>query len=138
LLAHKIDALIATNTTVTRPGLAEVRTATEAGGLSGTPLRALATEVIAAFYVELRGRIPIIGVGGIASADDAWEKLVAGAELVQIYSGLIFEGPALVRKIVAGLAKKVRAAGAERLSQALASVRVNHSSGIRTNAINKS
>lgn len=137
LLAHGIDGLIATNTTVTRPGLAGVPLAQETGGLSGRPLRPLATGVIAAFYRELEGRIPIIGVGGVESAEDAWEKLLAGADLVQVYTGLIFEGPAVVRRIVARLAHKVRASGGANLAQALASARPNLSSGITPDAIKK-
>jgi dihydroorotate dehydrogenase len=123
LLAHGWDAVIATNTTVSRPGLEDEALAGEAGGLSGRPLRALATHAIARLYATLQGRIPIIGVGGVSSADDAWEKLVAGAELVQIYSALIYRGPGVVRAIVAGLADKTRALGVATLAEALARAR---------------
>ncbi len=105
--AHKIDAVIATNTTVSRPGLEQEPLAKETGGLSGRPLKALSTDVIRKLYGHLQGKIPIIGVGGIETAEDAWEKLVAGAELVQIYSALIYEGPAVVTRIVRGLAETV-------------------------------
>lgn len=123
LLAHRVDAVIATNTTVSRPGLEGLAGAREAGGLSGRPLRPLATAAIARLYRTLRGRVPIIGVGGIASADDAWEKLVAGAELLQLYAALVFRGPAVVREIVTGLAQRVGALGAPDLGTAIARAR---------------
>lgn len=104
LRRHRIDALIATNTTLSREGLAGERHAGEAGGLSGAPLKALSTAVIARFARELAGAIPIIGVGGIASAADAQEKLDAGASLVQFYTALVYRGPTLVSDIVRGLA----------------------------------
>jgi len=121
--AHKIDAVIATNTTVARPGLEQEPLAKEAGGLSGRPLKALSTAVIRKLYAHLQGKIPIIGVGGIETAEDAWEKLVAGAELVQIYSVLIYEGPGIVRKIVRELAGKVAASGCTTLTEAVAKAR---------------
>lgn len=121
--AHRFDAVIATNTTVTRPGLEGEPLAREAGGLSGAPLKALSTAVIRKLYARLQGEIPIIGVGGIETAEDAWEKLVAGADLVQLYTGLIYEGPGIVRKITTGLWQKVRAANCATLSEALARTR---------------
>jgi dihydroorotate dehydrogenase len=123
LLAHRMDAVIATNTTVTRPGLGDEPRARETGGLSGAPLRALSTQVIRRLYTTLQGKIPIIGVGGIFTAEHAWEKLVAGAELVQIYAALIYRGPCVVREIVAGLADKVRASGAGSLVEAVQGAR---------------
>jgi dihydroorotate dehydrogenase len=123
LLEHELDAVIATNTTIARPGLEAEPLARESGGLSGQPLRELSTRVIRQLHGTLQGRIPIIGVGGIMNADDAWEKLVAGAELVQIYSALIYRGPGVVRSIVAGLAEKVRQQGAVTLAEALAGAR---------------
>jgi len=102
-LKHGIDAVIATNTTVSRAGLAGLRAAEETGGLSGTPLRARATAVIRILQSELGGRLPVIGVGGIFSARDAREKLEAGASLVQLYSGLVYEGPNLAARIVRDL-----------------------------------
>jgi dihydroorotate dehydrogenase len=104
LLAHGIDAAIATNTTVSRSGVEGLPHAAEAGGLSGAPLRPLATTVVRKLGAALKGAIPIIGVGGIASAADAAEKLDAGARLVQLYTGLVYRGPALVREVVDGLA----------------------------------
>jgi len=98
-----LDGLIATNTTLDRTAVAGHRFADEAGGLSGLPLTARSTEVIAAFAAELGGRIPIIGVGGITTPEDAREKIRAGATLVQIYTAFIYQGPALVRDLILGL-----------------------------------
>lgn len=119
LLAHNLDGVIATNTTIARPGLAHEPQARESGGLSGPPLRTLSTQVIRRLYATLQGHIPIIGVGGIGSADDAWEKLVAGADLIQLYTAFIYQGPGVVAEIVRGLAEKVRAHGATSLTDAL-------------------
>ncbi|HEY2792986.1 MAG TPA: quinone-dependent dihydroorotate dehydrogenase, partial [Micromonosporaceae bacterium] len=96
-----VAGLIATNTTLSRNGLvgADTARASEAGGLSGRPLTARAREVVAFVHKETGGALPIIGVGGIGSADDALAMIDAGASLVQVYSGLIFQGPALVRSI---------------------------------------
>lgn len=99
LLAYKIDGLIATNTTLDKTSVVGLPFGQEAGGLSGAPLKKQSTEVIKAFYQQLRGRIPIIGVGGIFSIADAKEKIQAGASLVQIYTGFIYQGPNLVQKI---------------------------------------
>ena len=99
-LSQNLDALIATNTTIERDQVAGHPLAREAGGLSGAPLTGRSTEVISAFHRRLAGRIPIIGVGGIMSADDALEKLAAGATLVQIYTGFIYQGPELIHEIL--------------------------------------
>jgi dihydroorotate dehydrogenase len=96
LVAHGVDAVIATNTTLSRAGVEGLPNAQETGGLSGAPLRARATQVIARLSQHLQGTLPIIGVGGIHSGADAVEKMQAGAALVQIYTGLIYRGPALV------------------------------------------
>ena len=125
LLAHRMDAVIATNTTIARPGLEQEPRARETGGLSGRPLRTLSTRVIRRLYAALQGRIPIIGVGGIGSADDAWEKLVAGADLIQLYTAFIYQGPGVVGEIVRGLAEKVHAHGATSLADALRRARIN-------------
>jgi dihydroorotate dehydrogenase len=101
LRRHRIDAVIATNTTVSRQGVEGLPHAEEAGGLSGAPLFARATEVVAALAQQLQGEIPIIAAGGIVDGKTAHAKLEAGASLVQIYSGLIYRGPALVREAVA-------------------------------------
>ncbi len=96
----KIDAVIATNTTVARDGVADLPIAQEAGGLSGEPVRDKATAIIRQLHAELGSAVPIIGVGGILSGADAVEKLQAGASLVQVYTGLVYRGPALVAEIV--------------------------------------
>jgi len=96
-----IAGLIATNTTVERPGLRSP--VNEAGGLSGRPLARRATEVLRSLFQAVEGKLPLIGVGGIFSAADAYERICAGASLVQVYTGLIYEGPFLPRRIVQGL-----------------------------------
>lgn len=98
----QLSGLVATNTTIERAGLATPAaqvSAYGAGGLSGRPLRARATEVIAYLHRRSQGALPIIGAGGIHSAQDALEKLAAGATLVQLYTGFVYEGPALVKQI---------------------------------------
>jgi dihydroorotate dehydrogenase len=105
VIAHGLDAVIATNTTLSRAGVEHLAASREAGGLSGRPLRERSTEVVARLARALSGRVPIIGVGGIASSADAREKLHAGAALIQLYSALVFEGPGLAGKIVSGLAQ---------------------------------
>src|SRR5438045_5306439 len=89
----------------------------ETGGLSGRPLRARSTEIIRRLYRQTRGQLPIIGVGGIFNAADAWEKITAGASLVQVYTGLVYEGPSVAREIVSGLLEKMEAAGARTLQE---------------------
>jgi dihydroorotate dehydrogenase len=96
LLRHHIDGVIATNTTITRDAVQGLTHANETGGLSGAPVRDLSTRVVRALHQVLQGEIPIIGVGGILSGSDASEKMAAGARLVQLYTGLIYRGPALV------------------------------------------
>ncbi|MGE0211594.1 MAG: quinone-dependent dihydroorotate dehydrogenase [Parvibaculaceae bacterium] len=115
-----IDAVILSNTTVTRPALRSPA-ANEAGGLSGRPLFALSTEKLATFRRATQGRLPLIGVGGIDSAETAWKKIEAGASLVQLYSGLVYEGPGLVRRIVEGLDAEVRRRGLTNVAQAVGS-----------------
>jgi dihydroorotate dehydrogenase len=100
LLKHQFDGVIATNTTLSRDGVEGLAQGTEMGGLSGAPLTALSTKVIKQLSMTLNKKIPIIGVGGINSAADALDKLDAGASLVQIYSGFIYQGPGLIKEIV--------------------------------------
>ena len=119
LLKHNIDAVIATNTTIDHSAVAGSQHANEAGGLSGRPLRERANEVVSLLYQELQGKVPIIGVGGISSAEDAWQRLLAGAEMVQIYSSFIYNGPGIIAEIVNGLAKRVAESGAKSLQQAV-------------------
>jgi dihydroorotate dehydrogenase len=104
LTAHKIDGVVATNTTTDRSSIAGSPHSDEAGGLSGRPLQAKSTGVIRTLAAELRGSIPIIGVGGIMSGADAKEKIAAGATLVQVYTGLIYKGPDLITEIAEALA----------------------------------
>lgn len=106
LQRHKIDGVIATNTTIARDAVQGLPHAQEAGGLSGAPVRTLSDRVVAALYQELGGALPIIGVGGILSGADAQAKIDAGASLVQLYTGLIYRGPALVRECAAALASR--------------------------------
>ena len=120
LLEHDIDAVVATNTTISRPQLADVPLSREGGGLSGRPLRPLATHVIRELHRGVAGRIPIIGVGGISDADDAWEKILAGADLLQIYTALIYRGPIVVRNIVSGIRARLAALDVETFAQARA------------------
>lgn len=103
LLQYKIDGLIVTNTTLSREGVEGLEHAEEAGGLSGAPVFEKSTACLAAFAEELKGQIPLIGVGGILSGADALAKKKAGASLVQVYSGLIYTGPELVKDCVAAL-----------------------------------
>lgn len=103
LKEYNIDAVAATNTTLSREAVAGHRHAEQAGGLSGKPLTDVSTEVIAHLHSLLGDDIPVIGVGGISSLADAKAKLAAGASLLQVYSGFIYRGPALVREIVEGL-----------------------------------
>jgi dihydroorotate dehydrogenase len=91
----------------------------EAGGISGAPVRQRSTEVIRFIWQETQGRLPIIGVGGVFTPDDAWEKITAGASLVQVYTGWVYEGPGMVRRILEGLLQKLDKRGFTSLSQAI-------------------
>ena len=118
-LAHGLDALIVGNTTLTRPAFLRSPLASESGGLSGEPLMALSTEVLARFHARAGGRIALIGAGGIASGADAYAKIRAGARAVQIYSGLVYRGPGLVGAIRAELALRVKADGFRSIAEAV-------------------
>lgn len=105
-----IDGLIVSNTTVSRPsGLREVGTAGEQGGLSGKPLFGLSTRMQAAAFQRVEGAFPLVGVGGIDSAEAAWTKIEAGATLIQLYSAMVYKGPALVGEILTGLTRRLAA-----------------------------
>ena len=119
LINHKVDAVIATNTTIDHSAVSGSEHADETGGLSGRPLKDRANEVVALLYHELQGKVPIIGVGGIFTAEDAWQRLLAGAEMLQIYTGFIYKGPGIVSEIASGLAKRVADSGAESLPEAI-------------------
>jgi dihydroorotate dehydrogenase len=105
-----IDAVIATNTSLSRAGVEGMPFAGESGGLSGAPIRSRATSVLMALARELRGEVPLIGAGGIVSGADAAEKVAAGASLVQLYTGLIYRGPALIAECARAIARAGRAA----------------------------
>jgi dihydroorotate dehydrogenase len=91
----------------------------EAGGISGAPLRERSTEVIRFIYQQTQGKLPIIGVGGIFTVEDAWAKITAGASLIQVYTGWIYEGPWMVRRILEGLALKLAEQGLSNISEAV-------------------
>jgi len=119
-----IDGIIATNTTISRDNLRTERSRVDAcgaGGLSGKPLGDRATQMIAQLYELTRGRIPLIGVGGIFTAEDAWEKICAGASLVQLYTGFIYNGPGIVRQINKGLVEILRREGFANIAEAVGS-----------------
>lgn len=103
-LDHRPDAVMATNTTLSRAGIADLELASETGGLSGRPLESLANQVLEGLADRLQGEIPLIGVGGILDAEGARRKQAAGASLVQVYTGLIYRGPMLVREAARALA----------------------------------
>jgi dihydroorotate dehydrogenase len=103
LVEFKMDAIIATNTTITRDAVQGLEFGQEAGGLSGAPVRDASTAVIRSLKEYLDGAIPIIGVGGIMSGKDAQEKILTGASLIQIYTGLIYRGPKLISECAAAL-----------------------------------
>jgi dihydroorotate dehydrogenase len=119
---HKIDALIVSNTTLSRPPL-KSRFAGEAGGLSGAPLKALALDTLRKFRSASGGEIPLIGVGGIATAQDAWERIRAGASLIQLYTAMVYEGPGIARRIAVGLAECLKREGMANISEAVGSER---------------
>ncbi|HXH24455.1 MAG TPA: quinone-dependent dihydroorotate dehydrogenase [Vicinamibacterales bacterium] len=112
--------IIATNTTTAREGLpGGSALAGEAGGLSGVPLKGVATAICRLLFSHLRGRVPIIGVGGLFTADDVYERIRAGAALVQLYTALIYEGPGVVNRIVAGLAERLSRDGFSHMREAV-------------------
>jgi dihydroorotate dehydrogenase len=117
--AAGVDGMIVGNTTVSRPlGLHGPHTG-EAGGLSGRPLFALSTRVLADMYRLTEGRIPLVGCGGVGSGEDAYAKIRAGASLVQLYTALVYEGPGLVGRVKSGLARCMRADGFTRIADAV-------------------
>lgn len=115
-----IDALIISNTTISRPPL-KSRHAGEAGGLSGRPLKSLALEQIRCFRVASGGEIPLIAAGGIENASDAWDRITAGASLVQLYSAMVYEGPGIARRIAEGLRTRLGLAQLAHISDAVGS-----------------
>jgi dihydroorotate dehydrogenase len=117
---HGVDAIIVSNTTVSRPPLRS-RFAGETGGLSGAPLKPLALEALRRFRRASGGEMPLVGVGGIASAEDAWARIRAGASLVQLYSAMVYEGPGIARRIVRGLEALMRRDGFASVAEAVGS-----------------
>ncbi|QTD57741.1 quinone-dependent dihydroorotate dehydrogenase [Parasphingorhabdus cellanae] len=117
-MKQKIDALIVSNTTITRPNLQSANK-DETGGLSGAPLKDLALQRLKDFRKASGGKIPLIGVGGIAHANDAYERIRAGASLIQLYTAMIYEGPTMARAISCGLAKRLKRDGFASVSDAV-------------------
>lgn len=123
---HQLAGIIATNTTIAKEQLLTKQLSKtgnlvveEAGGISGAPVRQRATEVIRHIYKQTHGQLPIIGVGGIFTADDAWEKITAGASLLQVYTGWIYEGPWLVKNVLKGLLDKLEDHGLDNIQDAI-------------------
>ena len=119
---YKLSGIVATNTTIQRPETKNSKCKkvySEEGGLSGVPLRERSTEMISKIYKMTDGKVPIIGVGGVFTADDAWEKIAAGASLIQLYTGLVFEGPGIAKNIVSELKKRVANEGFESISDVI-------------------
>jgi len=121
-----VAGIVATNTTLSRAGVERHPRATEAGGLSGAPLEARATEVVRRCYARAAGRVPIVGCGGVMDAGGAYAKIRAGASLVQVYTGLVYGGPGLVDRIHAGLARLLERDGFGSVADA---VGADHRSG---------
>jgi dihydroorotate dehydrogenase len=117
---NRIDAIIISNTTVSRPAL-KSELAREQGGLSGQPLKPLALDTLRRFRSASGGQLPLIGCGGIATADDAWERICAGASLVQLYTAMIYEGPHVARHIATGLAQKLERSAFGSIAEAVGS-----------------
>jgi dihydroorotate dehydrogenase len=116
----ELGALIVSNTTISRPELRSHH-AHETGGLSGAPLKPLALQRIRDFRAATGGALPLVGVGGIGSAEDAWERIKAGASLVQIYSAMVYEGPGLGAKIVRGIERLMKREGHSTIAEAVGS-----------------
>jgi dihydroorotate dehydrogenase len=119
-LDRKLGGLIVANTTITRPPLRSAA-AGETGGLSGAPLRDLALARLRDFRKATGGALPLIGVGGIATADDAWARIRAGASLVQLYTAMVYEGPGIARAITRGLEALMRRDGFASIAEAVGS-----------------
>ncbi len=119
-LEKKLGALVVSNTTISRPTLRSHH-AQETGGLSGAPLRTLATQCLRDFRKATGGAVPLVGVGGIATAEHAWERIRAGASLVQLYSAMVYEGPGLGARIAAGLERLMRRDGFATIAEAVGS-----------------
>jgi dihydroorotate dehydrogenase len=124
--SYNLAGVIATNTTIRRDGLnTKILKETgksiqdETGGISGLPVKERSTEVIRFIYQETAGKLPIIGVGGIFNADDAWAKIIAGASILQVYTGWVYEGPWMVNQVLSGLLAKLEAQGLDSIGDAV-------------------
>ena len=116
---HRIDALIVANTTVSRPDSLRSKHKQQTGGLSGAPLKPLAIGALRKFRSASGGEMVLIGAGGIATADDAWERIRAGASLVQLYTGMVYDGPGIARRIARGLADRLTGEGLASIAEAV-------------------
>ncbi|NEQ97943.1 MAG: quinone-dependent dihydroorotate dehydrogenase [Cyanothece sp. SIO2G6] len=123
---YQLAGIIATNTTLSREGLTTPiipqtgrSPQDEVGGLSGKPLQQRSTDIIRFIYQQTQGQVPIIGVGGIFTADDAWEKITAGASLIQTYTGWVYQGPWMVRRLLTGLLQKLDETGLSSITEAI-------------------
>ncbi|MBW4648641.1 MAG: quinone-dependent dihydroorotate dehydrogenase [Kastovskya adunca ATA6-11-RM4] len=123
---YQLAGIIATNTTIRRDMLKTQQIAAtgkpvteEAGGISGAPLRQRSTEVIRFIWQQTNGQLPIVGVGGIFTAEDAWEKITAGASLIQVYTGWVYEGPSMVRQVLEGLVQRLEERGLNSIAEAV-------------------
>lgn len=117
-LEHRLDALIVSNTTIARPPLRSPF-ASETGGLSGAPLKQAALQRLRDFRKATGSAVPLIGVGGIATAQDAWQRIVAGASLIQLYSAMVYEGPGIARTMCRGLEQLMRRDGFASIAEAV-------------------
>ena len=139
---YQLAGIIATNTTIRRDGLkTQIIAKTgksiveEAGGISGLPVRDRSTEIIRFIYQQTQGQLPIVGVGGIFTDEDAWEKIIAGASLIQVYTSWIYEGIGIVNRILAGLLKKMAKHDLNSISEARGSqLSVNREQGVGKNS----
>ena len=128
-LAEHMDGMVVSNTTISRPDVLQSAHKAEVGGLSGAPLFDLSTQMLREVYALTQGKLPLIGVGGISTADQAYAKIRAGASLVQLYSALVYEGPGLVSKITSGLATLLLRDGFSNVTEA---VGADHRTGTRS------
>ena len=119
VLEYGVDGMVISNTTVSRPDSLKSAAKTEKGGLSGKPLKEKSTETIREMYRLTEGKVPIIGVGGIASGEDAYEKIKAGASAVEVYSALVYHGMGLVPKIKKELSELLEKDGYANVSEAV-------------------
>ena len=123
VLKRGIDGVIVSNTTISRPKLADAAPGTQSGGLSGRPLFRMSTIALAQFRGMVGPDLTLIGAGGVDSAESAFEKILAGADLVQLYTGLVYRGPGLVGEILAGLSRILDRRGLASIADAVGSER---------------